>query len=723
MFLQPEIRYLGHVLCAEGIKPVQGKVDAMVKAPKPTNVSELKSLLGGINYYCKFLPNLSTILQPLYSLLHHTAKWLWSKECEQAFLKAKEMLSGDRLLVHFDPKKPLILGVDASPYGLGAVLSHKMSDGTERPIAYASRTLTKAEANYVQIEREGLAIIFGIKKFHMYLYGKRFTLITDHQPLTRIFGPKTGIPPLAAARMQRWALILSGYDYDIIYRNSEDNANADVLSRLPIKPSVPDVEADGNYTFHTAVEDLPLDSRRVAECTRKDPVLVQVLEYTASGWPSHCQDDALQPYWNYRHEFSLDDGCLLWGRRVVIPPALQERMLNELHECHPGMTRMKALARSVVWWPGLDQDIEEIVRACNACVNSQSAPKAVPLMLWPWATNPWQRIHVDFAEEGGETFFIVVDSFSKWLEVVPMKSTTAADTIDVLRTLFASYGLPIEIVSDNGPQFIAKEFKNFLKNNAVKHTLCPPYHPASNGLAERNVQTFKKMFKKSVTSQTLSHRIADVLFHFRNTPHTTTGQTPAMLFLKRAPRTRLSLVKPCLQRRVEDNQSRAKAQHDGSKPKHRTFDVYQKVRVRNTRHGREKWIRGTIVAIKGPLTYLVRIPGNNRRFVHVDHLIPDDSENPDPPREVSTPEMDDEPPKITDQVHVPNIPDLPSDAPQQASTPPLGKTRVPSPRMVNPSPKSSPIPSRVSAPTNLSNTPIKTSWFGREIRKPIRLDI
>ena len=121
-------------------------------------------------------------------------------------------------MVHYDPKKPLILSVDASPYGIGAVLSHRMEDGSEQPVEFASRTLSSAEKNYAQIEKEGLAIVFGVKRFQLYPYGRKFTLVTDHQPLTCIFGPKSSIPPLAAARLQRWAVLPSGYDFDIVFR-------------------------------------------------------------------------------------------------------------------------------------------------------------------------------------------------------------------------------------------------------------------------------------------------------------------------------------------------------------------------------------------------------------------------------------------------------------------------------------------------------------------------
>ena len=625
-FLKDKVKYMGHILSKQGISPVKSKLEAIQQAPRPADVSQLRSFLGMINYYSKFIPDFSSKLHPLYELLSNKTKWFWSESCEAAFLWAKEVLSSDQVLVHYDPSKPLVLSVDAGPHGIGAVLSHRLGDGSEKPIEYASRTLTMAERNYAQIEKEGLAIVFGIKRFNLYLYGRKFTLFTDHQPLTRIFGPKSGIPPLAAARLQRWAVLLSGYDYDIVYKRSADNANADFFSRFPVQTrDEEDSDPDEHYVFATAVSCLPVIAVEIADLTKKDKVLVKVYEYTSSGWPNHCPDPEIKPYWNRREDLSLEDGCLLWGRRVVIPLKLQGHLLDELHECHPGMCRMKVLARSFVWWPGIDQDIEDRVRFCEDCVNAQSTPKSVPLLFWPWATEPWQRIHVDFAEVKGQQFFIIVDSHSKWLEVFPMTTTTATATINVLRAVFARYGLPHEVVSDNGPQFVSEEYQTFLKMNRIKLTLVPPYHPASNGLAERHVRTFKGMYKAYGNARSVQHRVADILFRYRNTPHSTTGKTPAELFLKREPRTFLSLVKPSLKSRVESRQAASKLYQDGAHPKLRTFDLHQPVRVKNVRGGKEKWIQGTIVAIKGPETYLARVPGNNRRFVHANHLIPDDA--------------------------------------------------------------------------------------------------
>ena len=731
LFFRKKIQYLGHELSADGIRPLQGKVEAILKAPRPKDVTGLKSLLGMINFYGKFIPDLASKMHPLYKLLHHSAPWIWSSECEDAFNLAKQMLVGENVLVHYDLSKPLVLCVDASQHGLGAVLSHKMEDGSEKPIAYASRTLSSAEGNYAQIEREGLAIIFGIKKFHMYLYGHKFTLVTDHQPLTRIFGPMSGIPPLAAARMQRWALILAGYDYDIRYRSSSDNAVADLLSRLPVHDVTP-VDPDENFAFSTVVDTLPITSKMIAQATSTDLILAKVLEFTASGWPNHVEDTKLVPYFRHRHELSIEDSCVLWGRRVIIPATLQNQILAELHECHPGMCRMKALARSFVWWPGLDQDIEDMVRTCEVCVSNQESPKVVPLLLWPWSTEPWQRIHVDFAEVKGQQFLVIVDSHSKWLEVFPMKVTTAMATINILRSLFSRYGLVHEVVSDNGPQFISGEFKSFLKQLDIKHTLCPPYHPASNGLAEKHVQTFKRMFLKYEGSHNLPEKMADILFRYRNIPHTTTGKTPAELFLKRTPRTILSLVKPCLQRKVERAQSSTKFQRDGNHPKHREFDLFQRVRVRNIRGGKEKWIPGIVVNIKGPLTYIVRVPGNNRRYVHADHLIPDDSKGNseisiEPEEELPT--VRSESPEYPSRVTVPPV-EPQRTIPCEATGTEVSEIPVNTPTF---SPRS---PNHIHSPG--SNTPTfsprppsqihspgssRVSRYGRVIHPPKKLDI
>ncbi|PFX16881.1 Uncharacterized protein K02A2.6 [Stylophora pistillata] len=288
------------------------------------------------------------------------------------------------VLVHHNTKLQVQLAVDASPVGLGAVTSHITANGTERPIAYASRSLTKSERNYSVIEKEALAIIFGIRKFQQFLYGRRLTLLTDHQSLSLLFGSKKAIPAVAASRIQRWAMQLSVYQYDIKYRRSKQNENADALSRLPCKGTdvglhIDEESADVN---RVQVARVPINSKRLREDA-------------ARAGPSVIASHSLHPLW----------------------------MVGQVR-----------------------------------------------------------------------------DAKSKWLEVIPMSSTTAQATVDALRSLFAIHGLPEEIVSDNGPQFIAQEFKDFLRYNHVKQILSAPYHPASNGEAERAYKNKRQPYIRNLQS-------------------------------------------------------------------------------------------------------------------------------------------------------------------------------------------------------------------------------
>ena len=381
-FLVSEIQYLGHRLSARGVRPTTDKVRAIVDAPTPQNVHQLSSFLGLINYYGKFLPNLSSLLAPLYLLLQKKAKWKWMKAQEKAFQESKTLLTSSPLLVHYDPAKKLVLSCDASPYGVGAVLSHVMEDGTDRPIAFASRSLAAAERNYAQLEREALAIVFGVKKFHPYLFGRRFTILSDHQPLKYLLGESRAIPSMASSRIQRWALTLSAYQYTMAYKPGAQHANADGLSRLPL-PEVPhQVPPTGDtILLMESLQTMPITPAQIARWTDRDPLLAKVRNNIQYGW-QHSDEPDVQPYQRRRAELSVEDGCVLWGRRVVVPPRGRSQALELLHEGHPGASRMKSLGRSFMWWPGMTAAVEEKVKSCSLCqlrakVSSSCSPPSL----------------------------------------------------------------------------------------------------------------------------------------------------------------------------------------------------------------------------------------------------------------------------------------------------------------------------------------------------------
>lgn len=429
-FLCPSITYLGHAIDKDGLHPTQKKVRAIREAPKPQNLTQLRSFLGLINYYSRFLPNLSAKLTPLYALLNKKQKWHWNQEQEEAFQDAKTALQADSLLVHYDTTKPLVLACDASDYGIGAILSHVMDGDQERPIAYVSRTLSPAEKKYSQLEKEALAIIFAVKKFHKYLLGRHFTIESDHKPLQSLFGEEKKVPHMASSRIQRWALILSAYRYSIRYKEGKELCNADAFSRLP-RPITT------NSTNDELPEDLTLlvdhlsstsiDASHIKEWTFKNPVLSCVYRFIQTGWPTEKLDKQYKAYASKKNELSILDGCVLWASRVIIPPQGRQFVLEELHETHLGVNKMKALARSFIWWPGMDTEMEHLVKTCPVCQESRSAPPAAPLHPWEYPSQPWSRIHLDFAGPfKGSMYLVVVDAYSKWIDVHMMQSITSS---------------------------------------------------------------------------------------------------------------------------------------------------------------------------------------------------------------------------------------------------------------------------------------------------------
>ena len=263
-FMLKQVDYLGPSISAKGLKPSEGKVKAISQAPAPTNLTQLRSFLGMVNYYGKFLKGLSNILAPLYALLQKNAKWKWHQDQKHAFTMVKQELTSPKLLIHYDPQQKLLLSCDASPYRNGAVISHVMDDGSEKPIAYTSRFLSTAEEKHAQIEKEGLAIFYGVKKFHQCLYGWQFTIVSDHLPLQHLVNESRAIPTMASARLQRWALKLSAYNYSIQYRPGKQLANADLLSRLPLSDIITDPPLPGETILLTeALNTSPVTSANV----------------------------------------------------------------------------------------------------------------------------------------------------------------------------------------------------------------------------------------------------------------------------------------------------------------------------------------------------------------------------------------------------------------------------------------------------------------------------
>ncbi|KYN02859.1 Uncharacterized protein K02A2.6, partial [Cyphomyrmex costatus] len=415
----------------------------------------------------------------------------------------------------YDPSLPLVLATDASKIGLGAILSHKLSNGQERPIAYMSRTLSHTEQRYPQIDKEALAIIWAVQKFFYYLYARHFTLFVDNKPLTQILHPEKSLPILCISRMANYADYLSHFNYTVIFKPSKLNT-----------------------------------------------------------------------------------------------------ILNDLHTAHVGIVKIKGIARSFVYWPGIDADIERVAKSCAECAKHAHAPPKSRNHHWEYPKGPWERVHIDYAGPvAGVMLLIITDAYSKWLEVKVTNSTTTAATIAILDELFSTYGVPVTIVSDNGRQFVSAEFETFLQVSGVKyHKLTAPYHPSTNGQAERYVQTIKNALNTMSTTQgTIQQNINRFLQQYRKAPHATTGQPPAKLFLGRNIRTRLDLVRP------DSMYTKMKEKQLQLDPSSRSFKPGQTIYFLSGNPRMDKWIPGIIVTRLGDLHYEIEYA--SKRFKrHVDQI-------------------------------------------------------------------------------------------------------
>ncbi|RLU20774.1 hypothetical protein DMN91_007388 [Ooceraea biroi] len=620
-FGQTRIAFCGHIIDASGIRPDPVKVQRICDILPPTDVSQLRAFLGSVNYYSKFVKGMKNLRGPLDELLRKGVKFAWHSKHQQAFNNLKSALSSDLVLTHYDPTKKIVVAADASSYGMGAVLMHEFPDGTLRPILHASSSFDASERNYPQVQREALALVFAVKKFHCYIYGHRFDLQTDHKSLLAIFGSKTGIPAHTASRLQRYDVILLAYDFTIQYVNTDNFGYADVLSRLiaTYSPAVEDtviaairmVGDEQCYAIDSA-NMLPIHFKDIQAATRACSVLRTLTGYISRGWPPSRKaivNSEVGQFYDQCGGLMIIQDCIFLGDRLVIPMVFRRRILEELHRGYPGIVRMKMLARSKVFWPKIDKNIEEAVKACENYARAGSSPIKCSPQPWPIPKGPWSHIHVDYAGPvNGFYYFVIVDAYSKWPEIFKTTTITAAKTVEFLLEVFSRYGLCDTIVNDNGPQFISQEFTTFCKTNGIEHFLTAPYHPQLNGQAEKFVDLLKTGLKK-VDGNT-DEKLRNFLTCYRFTPSYGLGmKTPSELMNSRAMKTRLDLLKPT----VATSRSRSQQFNTAAGARLREFQcgtaVYYKFRKSNNTWN---WIPTMALRRIGTVNYRVKLSAPDR---------------------------------------------------------------------------------------------------------------
>ncbi|UYV78459.1 hypothetical protein LAZ67_16001473 [Cordylochernes scorpioides] len=317
---------------------------------------------------------------------------------------------------------------------------------------------------------------------------------------------------------------------------TDDHGNADALSRLPLKVVERESIDEDQVLLLRKMNEVPFSFRDVAFDTRRYKILSIVLRNVREdNWqvPKISKENPLFPFYKIRNELSADFGCLQWRERIVIPPKLRSQILRDLHEMHFGIVEMKMIARRYSWWPGIDGNIEDMARECTICQESANMPPST-ISEWTWPKKPWHRLHMDLAGLFmGRMFLVIVDAYTKWLEIFILKEITSRTIIYHLGQVFARFGLPELLVTDNGRQFVSKEFEEFTKMNGIRHTKTSPYNQSSNGLADRYVRRFKTSLRKNSGKDGLETNLERFLLAQRAFPQTVMKESPAEILMKR----------------------------------------------------------------------------------------------------------------------------------------------------------------------------------------------
>lgn len=407
-----EIDFLGYLISGSGVSVSPKKLEAIQKMEPPRSCAETRSFLGLVNFVHRYVPDMATLTFPLNSLTRKESKFIWKAEHQEAFDKIKTILLNHETLGFYDPSDETFIIADASPVGLGAVLVQRHKGDHGRIIGYASKTLSPVERKYAQTEREALALVWACERFHEYVYGLTFWLITDHKPLVSIFGDRLKPSP----RIERWKLRLMSYDYKVMYRPGNSNI-ADVLSRLcqRVSDSDPTFDEESERIVKIlAVDTCPRSvSLEEIESATKDDIelheLIRWIPYPANRWPK-----TLSRYKKIASSLMYDGNLIMKDHKIVVPRSLQTRTLQIAHDPHLGISSMKRRLRTKVWWTHMDKMVEQFVQSCSGCL-LVSEPKHQPVSRIEMPAFPWQKLAIDFMEiPGGNHLLVITDYFSRF---------------------------------------------------------------------------------------------------------------------------------------------------------------------------------------------------------------------------------------------------------------------------------------------------------------------
>lgn len=483
-FASRQLSFLGHIISPSGVSIDQERTRSIRNFPPPKDTKGISRFLGMVNYFHKFIPKLAETAAPLNLLRRKGEKFVWGPAQQKAFDGLKTFVMNPPVLGIADFSRKFILQTDACGSAVAAVLLQDFPEG-RKPIAYASRTLTKDERKYSIYELEALAVLFGIEKFRLYLEHAEFELHTDNQALSFVLAR-----PRKSGRLARWAVRISAFKFKVSHIRSSQNLIADTLSRMfegyPCEDE-PDESMSPIIEIQNIMSQLPLAFESLSEFQHKDPSLADLIRRLSSG-------ETIKPY-------ILKNGLLCCNSsrdkkwKIVLPPELVPMVFKFYHVLptggHLGIYKTREKIREHFIWKCMDHEIRVRVKACEDCLKSKPVMnKKVGFLASHPPKAPMDKIFIDYlgplprSKEGNKYMLVGVDAFSKFVWLTPVREATTNQAIKFLKTIFSSFGVPRQLVSDNAKQFVSGKFHKFCFESGIQHFTTTPYYP-NPSMAER----------------------------------------------------------------------------------------------------------------------------------------------------------------------------------------------------------------------------------------------
>lgn len=624
------VKYVGLVLSKSGIKPDSEHVKAIVELGQPKSVKELQKFLGMCNYLSKFIPQYSKTTEPLRDLLKKEVVWDWGPAQVKAFEEIKIRISSAPTLSILSNKGTIVLQSDSSKSGMGACL---LQDG--KPLSFYSRCYTECQQRWAPIEKELFGICAAMDKYHQFVYGRHIIIETDHKPLVAIMNKDIN---KISARLQRMVLKLLKYEFEIRYVPGSKMYIADYLSRhydmsnAQVDPDLKElVHCISSEKVFGLEDDLQVTNRKLKELktdVEQDANLQQIILWYNSEWPKNDKNilgSELKKLYKLKDCLVVKDNLVFYKNRILIPKQARKEMMLIVHEGHAGIVKCKKRARKLLFWPGMSGDIEEFVSKCKACEKYRPSNPKQPLLSHELPELPFNKLGMDVAHFAGRDYLVVVDYYSKWIEVAPLKNKTAENIIQKLKLIFCIHGIPRFIVCDNMP-FGSFEFAQFSQKFDIELIKSSPRYPQSNGLSEKAVGIVKNMLKKCLQDHS-DFNVA--LLHYRTTPVAGLEYSSSELLMCRLLRTNLpctkELLKPKVPINVKEqlmlNKEKSRTSYNKTAKVKKSFSLGDNIIIQNLPN--KEWCSGKVIReAEGPRSFIVKNENGNLVRRNEKHMRP-----------------------------------------------------------------------------------------------------